>query len=185
MGIFTRILRLFKADMHGVMDQIEDPALLLRQHLREMEKAQDEKALELKRIRAQREALCRDHARIVQTCDNLEKDLAVAIEKEKDEIARILIKKLKPHQALKDELNRRIQDFDLQARELSECLERRRGEFERLQLRASAFMQKRDAEPWTASLKASPIESFFQEPCAEEVELELIKRKEAMKGETA
>ncbi len=185
MGILTRILRLFKADVHGVMDQIEDPALLLRQHLREMEKALDEKALELKRIQAQREALGRDHARNVQTCDNLEKDLAVAIEKEKDEIARILIKKLKPHQALKDELSRRIQDLDHQTRELSECLERWRGEFERLQLRASAFMQKTDAEPWTASLKASPIESFFQEPCAEEVELELIKRKAAMKGETA
>ncbi len=185
MGIFTRILRLFKADMHGVMDQIEDPALLLRQHLREMEKALDEKALELKRIQARREALSRDHARNVQTCDNLEKDLAVAIEKEKDDIARVLIKKLKPHQALKDELGRRIQNIDLQIRELSECLERQRGEFERLQLRASAFMQKTDAEQWTASLKASPIESFFQEPCPEEVELELIKRKEAMKGEPA
>jgi hypothetical protein len=37
MAILARIIRLFKADIHGVMDQIEDQGLLLKQHLRDME----------------------------------------------------------------------------------------------------------------------------------------------------
>ena len=37
MGIMTRMLRLCKADVHGVMDQLEDKGLLLKQYLREME----------------------------------------------------------------------------------------------------------------------------------------------------
>ena len=32
MGIMTRIMRLCKADLHGVMDQLEDKELLLKQY---------------------------------------------------------------------------------------------------------------------------------------------------------
>ena len=37
MGILSRVVRLCKADLHGVMDQMEDKELLLKQHLREMQ----------------------------------------------------------------------------------------------------------------------------------------------------
>jgi len=39
MAILTRIIQLFKADIHGVMDQLEDQGLLLKQHLRDMEES--------------------------------------------------------------------------------------------------------------------------------------------------
>jgi phage shock protein A len=48
MGILTRIVRICKADIHGVMDHIEDQGLLLKQHLRDMEKALSEKEAGLK-----------------------------------------------------------------------------------------------------------------------------------------
>ena len=34
MGIMTRFMRLCKADMHGVIDRLEDKGLLLKQYLR-------------------------------------------------------------------------------------------------------------------------------------------------------
>ena len=37
MALITRISRLFKADFHAVLDQIEEPEVLLRQAVREME----------------------------------------------------------------------------------------------------------------------------------------------------
>ena len=43
MGVMTRIFRLFKADLHGVMDQVEDKTLLLKQCVREMEGSLQEK----------------------------------------------------------------------------------------------------------------------------------------------
>jgi len=51
MGIFTRIIRLCKADMHGVMDQMEDQGLLLKQHLRDMETALNRKEMYLKQMK--------------------------------------------------------------------------------------------------------------------------------------
>ena len=32
MGIFSRMVKLCTADLHGVMDQLEDKGLLLKQH---------------------------------------------------------------------------------------------------------------------------------------------------------
>jgi phage shock protein A len=37
MALITRLSRLFQADMHAVLDKIEEPELLLRQAIREME----------------------------------------------------------------------------------------------------------------------------------------------------
>ena len=37
MALMTRVARLFRADLHAVLDRIEEPEVLLRQALREME----------------------------------------------------------------------------------------------------------------------------------------------------
>lgn len=49
MALITRISRLFRADLHAVLDRIEEPDILLRQAFREMETsfASDEQQLKL------------------------------------------------------------------------------------------------------------------------------------------
>ena len=43
MSILTRMIRLCKADIHGVMDEMENKELMLKQHLRDMEEALEAK----------------------------------------------------------------------------------------------------------------------------------------------
>ena len=45
MNVFTRITRIFRADIHGVMDRLEDRELLLKQYLREMDESLHSKKL--------------------------------------------------------------------------------------------------------------------------------------------
>ena len=49
MVLITRLARLFRADVHAVLDRIEEPLLLLQQAVREMEAdlADNEKQLKL------------------------------------------------------------------------------------------------------------------------------------------
>ena len=54
MGILTRVLRIFKADIHGVMDQLEDKGLLLKQYLRDMAEALEQKEAGLKKMNLSR-----------------------------------------------------------------------------------------------------------------------------------
>ena len=96
MAILTRIFRLFKADIHGVMDQIEDQGLLLKQHLRDMEESLVQKEAKLKQMCFARDQAQQDYEKGIKESNNLEQDLEVAIRKDRDDIARMLIKKLKP-----------------------------------------------------------------------------------------
>ncbi len=48
MALITRMTRLFTADLHAVLDRLEEPDVLLKQALREME---DDVALREQRVR--------------------------------------------------------------------------------------------------------------------------------------
>jgi phage shock protein A len=50
MGIAKRVFNIFKADIHGMMDQLEDKGLLLKQYLREMKEALELKEIRLKKL---------------------------------------------------------------------------------------------------------------------------------------
>jgi phage shock protein A len=96
MALVARMIRLFKADLHGVMDQIEDQELLLKQHLRDMQAALMQKEAKLKHICRARDQARREYENADKERDRLEKDLVIAIKNDKDDISRMLIKKLKP-----------------------------------------------------------------------------------------
>ena len=96
MAMLTRIFQLVEADIHGVMDQIEDQGLLLKQHLRDMEESLAQKEAKLKQMCFARDQARQDYEKGIKESNNLEQDLEVAIRKDRDDIARILIKKIKP-----------------------------------------------------------------------------------------
>jgi len=79
MAIMTRLLRLWKADMHGVMDQLEDKALLLKQCLREMETSLRQKQARLEQLRRNLEQLVNDQTLRLQEQEKLETDIALAV----------------------------------------------------------------------------------------------------------
>ena len=57
MSIVTRVLRIFKADLHGILDAVEEPEAILRQALREMEEEIANTEAQLKRLERQEERL--------------------------------------------------------------------------------------------------------------------------------
>ena len=142
MGIMTRFVRLCKADLHGVMDQMEDKGLLLKQHLRDMQEELDKKEARLAGMLAAREETERERERRSREYQALEQDLALAIAKEKDDIARTLIRKLKPLAQHGDELRRHVQALDGDIAQFRTALEEQRLLFEQLRLKASEHLRR-------------------------------------------
>ncbi|MEZ4525809.1 MAG: PspA/IM30 family protein [Desulfobacterales bacterium] len=184
MSIMTRMIRLWKADMHGVMDQFEDKKLLLNQHLREMEEALEQKEAQLRNLNASRNRSGGEAEKYDSEIAKLEKDLNAAIEKQKDDIARFLIRKLRPLKDHRDELERHVKSLDNEIRALKECLSEQRLAYERVHLQARDFFRKSERENWEYAFSAATGKTV-QEPSDEEIELELLRRKEAVKGGTA
>jgi len=93
MPLITRVSRLFRADLNAVLDRIEEPDVLLRQAVREME---EELACDEQRFKV----LSHEHAQLAtresdigHSLRDIEEELDVCFESEKDDLARSLIKR--------------------------------------------------------------------------------------------
>ncbi len=183
MGIMTRFVKLCKADMHGVMDKLEDKELLLRQYVREMEEAIGYQETEREKMAAERERTKREYEARSAEMERTEQDLAMAIEKNKDDIARFLIKKLKPMTRHRDELARHLETLDSDMAGLTERIQERRRQFEELKLRAGEFFRNRETKKLEIELRGITAMGLLPEEIPEEeVEIELIRRREALQG---
>ena len=182
MAILTRMIRLFKADIHGVMDQIEDQGLLLKQHLRDMEASLVQKETKLKKMRLAMEQAQQEFKKGQNECDNLESDLEVAIKKDKDDIARMLIKKFKPLTRIQSERSNHIELLNREMVEFKENIDQQRLQYEQLKQKATAYFHHIEKQNMENIWGSNPADFGAHDLSAEEIELELLQRKEAIKG---
>ena len=182
MSIMTRLMRLCKADIHGVMDQLEDKGLLLKQYLRDMEEELAQKEARLRKLVVSRDKLQQDKDKYSEECARLNQDIESAIKKDKDDIARLLIKKIKPMATHRDEIARHIENLGREITQLHGLIEEQRLQYEQLELRAKEYFHMEEREKWEKTISTTVPSTPSGEPSEEEVELELLKRKEAIEG---
>ena len=185
MGIMTRMLRLCKADVHGVMDQLEDKGLLLKQYLREMETSLGHKEQQVNALAQRIGRLTGQVARHAQEMDKLERDLVLALEKEKDDIARMLIRRRRALESASSHLTEQIDTMAQEKTHLAETLAHQRLQYETLKAKADAYCSRAADQLFETASGHNAGTIYSIDPGDEEIELELLTRKEALqKGET-
>jgi phage shock protein A len=93
MTLITRLSRLFRADMHEVLDRIEEPAALLRQAVRDMEEDLARDGQRLRRLADEREAQARRLAQSERTLREVGEQIDLAFEAQREDLARALIRR--------------------------------------------------------------------------------------------
>jgi len=174
--LLERVARLVAADAHGVVESLEERSLLLKQHLREAE-------LEVNRKRARLDAVREDEKRLreaVRRHDEdiraLDDDVTLALAAGKDDLARFAIRRLLPRRAEAKALGVRIAERTEEARLLAERVEAQQQRLDALRTRVRAELA-RDAsglDPTGCDHTAAVAD--------EEVELELMRRRDAAGG---
>ncbi len=180
MGIMTRIVRIFKVDVHGVMDQMEDKSLLLKQTIRDMEEELDRKETILKNLILRRDRVIQERRGYTRDLEGLERDLAVALKKEKDDIARMLIRKIKPlsdHTAI---LKIKEESLDEEIAARGSKLEEQRLTCRQFNLKVMDYLHKAEQSQWEETFAGAGPGQPTREISDEEIELELIKRRESL-----
>jgi phage shock protein A len=169
MRFFDRVSRLVKSDAHGIIDQLEERNLLLKQHLRDAE-------IEVADKRARAEALEDEQRRLREEADRLtaqesalDEDVELALAGGKDELARFAVAKLLPVREANRNLKARIVEVAASRDRLAERLEIQEQELGDLKIRVQASLAETREE-----------RAFVPEPerlvSQEEVELELLRR---------
>ncbi len=93
MALINRISRLFKADFHAVLDQIEEPEQLLKQAIRDMEDDLTTTEQRVALCAHEQEALSVRSNELEDTLSEIDEQLALCFESEKDDLARNLIRR--------------------------------------------------------------------------------------------
>jgi phage shock protein A len=93
MALITRMARLFRADLHALLDQVEEPVQLLRQAVREMEESVQQAARQLDGQRQQRDELSRRRGEIVAGLAPIAEQLELCLDADNPALARVLLRR--------------------------------------------------------------------------------------------
>jgi phage shock protein A len=181
MTIMTRLLRLWKADIHGVMDRIEDQGLLLQQHLREMENSLQQKEAQFRQLAVSKRRIHVELTAGAQEHERLESDLGLALRNEKDTIAKLLIRKQMVQQKHNEKLQQQHDTLAEEQKQLSHLLEEQRLQYEIFKIRTGSFTLRRKRVPGDHTDTCRGQSAGANSIDDHEIELELIRRKEQCK----
>jgi phage shock protein A len=94
MGIIGRVARLITADVHGVLDHLEEPKAILKQAIREMEEEIEQSESRLLALRKQSEKLERAAADAARRMDESTEETRVALGEGDERISRSFCRRM-------------------------------------------------------------------------------------------
>ena len=175
MALINRISRLFTADLHAVLDRLEEPDVLLKQAIREME---DELASGESRLRW----LDHEHTQLLRQIDELGTALAtvaqqldVCFEENEDALARTLIKRRLETQRLASRVEARLNANTLSRAQQAECVAQNRRDLDALRQQADILLDE-----FTTTNRGAPrgIAGFDTSVTDADVEVALLSEKQ-------
>ncbi|VAX07162.1 hypothetical protein MNBD_GAMMA26-1438 [hydrothermal vent metagenome] len=156
MALITRVSRLFRADFNAVLDHIEEPDLLLKQAIREMEEAlaQDEQQIRL--LEHEHGQLKGRESSLNQSLAEIDEELDLCFESSQEKLARTVVKrKLEMQQFYKNTVHKRHALAE-QITGLKSQLQENRDRLSSMQQKAELFTDSETAQgsntPWEKSI---------------------------------
>jgi phage shock protein A len=159
------------------MDQLEDKELLLKQYLREMETSLDQKKAQLKTLSARIDRLTVHTQHQTDEIDKIDQDVDLALSKEKNDIARMLIRRRLDVEAAVGKIKDQISAASNEKASLVETISDQELQYETLKARAETWHSLAENEPFADAARFFPTDVSSIQIRDEQIELELIRRK--------
>ena len=113
MTLLTRISRLFKADLHGILDNLEEPEMILKQAVRDMQEELDKAAAAITIMSQQQERLQQKKQILSQQLQEIQQHLQFCLHERNEKLAKSVIRK-------KLQAERSLAELSRQAARISE-----------------------------------------------------------------
>lgn len=172
MPLLERLKMTLRADAHGVIDSLEDRALLLKQHVRDAEVEVQRKRAHASSLLEEEKRLEADRKRAEAEHERHDCDAQLAISAGEDALAKKALARALPLVQLLRRIRERAEQNQLEQRELSLVLATQESELSALRSRVEAFLSSQQSTTTGASFAPLPVSD-------DEIELELLRRKRA------
>lgn len=154
MALINRITRLFQADMHAVLDRLEEPDSLLRQAVREMEEeiAADEQRLKL--WQHEKTLIVERQGELAQSINRIDEELDLCFNSKQETLARNLVKRKLETRKFGKFLTRKAESLDSSLTDLTQRLNENHGRLQSMQQKLELLNQEtlnsRSEDNWLA-----------------------------------
>ena len=172
MALIKRISRLFAADMHAVLDQLEEPELVLKQAIREMEDELARQTRRNTRVEKEIDTLSKRAKALAASQSDLDGKLDTCFELGNDDLARKLTRRKLEGARLMDSVASRLTALQDERAELDRTLATNRGQLDSLQQKAELLVSERAA---SAECLDGPIDRVGED----EVEIAFLREKQS------
>lgn len=142
MAVITRISRLFKADFHAVLDQVEEPRILLQQAIRDMEEDLSKTERRQQQASNDKQELGLRKDELAQSLLEVDGQLDVCFDSGKEDLARDLIKRKLQTQRLSTRVAAHLGAADREYQRLGNILDENRASLESLRQKAELFAER-------------------------------------------
>ena len=142
MALISRFTRLFRADLHAVLDRIEDPEVLLRQSVREMEENQHEDQRSLKLLAHELDSLPALQADVAAQLSQVQEEINLCLDSDNDKLARSKIRCKLELQQRAQRLQTKQESFSKQVAELREHVATNQHRLESMRQKLEIFTQE-------------------------------------------
>ena len=172
MALISRVSRLFTADVHAVLDRIEEPQVLLKQAIREMEDEAASGEQQLKWLRHEKQQLEKRRDAGSALVDEFDAELDICFEAGEEELARSLVKRKLTEQQRTKTATAQLDSVASAIVELSAVLDDQRHKLSEMQQNAEILTED-------ARMDAGISESFSgQEIGPEEIDIAFLREKQ-------
>lgn len=168
MNLFKRLETTLRADANGLIDALEEPTLMLKQHLRDAELALHEQQATLSRLEQEAKRLGAERERVEAERTRFDADAELALGQGRDDLARYALGQLVPRLRLLERIDARLGSIAEESRALRAQLQARESALEELRARVQAYLASRQVGDFQV---APEIAS------EEQIEIELLRRK--------
>lgn len=172
MALIRRVSRLFAADMHAVLDQIEAPDIVLRQAIREMEEELARQRQRRKWLGAEIEAVSGKIEALEALVQDLDARLDVAFANGSETLARRLIRRKLETALFAEQSATKRQALAGQAEELDALLDTNTDQLEGMRQKAALLAADCSDPGRTGDTRASGIDE-------DDVEIAFLREKQA------
>jgi phage shock protein A len=137
MALITRVSRLFRADVNAVLDRLEEPELLLKQAVREMEEELDRDAQRAKLLALELKRIVNRQDEISQRLGETEEELDLCFDTDNEALARVMLKRKLEAERFAQFLSRKREELRAGADELKRRIDENRSRLESMRQKAA------------------------------------------------
>lgn len=141
MALITRLSRLFHADINAVLDQLEEPELLLKQSIREMEESLNNDERQLKLLDLEQQQHNQKQQELTQTLTDLEQQIALCFKSGKADLAKVLIRRKLENKQYQSVVTRKSAKAEEASSQLQSLIQEQQSQLNSMKQKAEIFNQ--------------------------------------------